>query len=35
MDLLRNLIHKQFERKLLRTMRGFGYQLASPDAPEQ
>ena len=29
--LLRELIDKPFERKLLRTMRGFGYQLASPD----
>lgn len=35
LHLLRNLIDKPFERKLLRTMRGFGYQLASPDAPEQ
>jgi DNA-binding response OmpR family regulator len=33
--LLRNLIDKPFPRKLLRTMRGFGYQLASPDAPEK
>ena len=35
LHLLRNLIDKPFERKLLRTMRGFGYQLVSPDAPEQ
>lgn len=33
--LLRELIDKPFERKLLRTSRGFGYQLASPDAPHQ
>ncbi len=33
--LLRELIDKPFERKLLRTMRGFGYQLVSPDAPDQ
>lgn len=33
--LLRNLIDKPFERKLLRTLRGFGYQLVSPDAPDQ
>ena len=33
--LLRELIDKPFERKLLRTMRGFGYQLVSPDAPEK
>jgi DNA-binding response OmpR family regulator len=33
--LLRELIDKPFQRKLLRTMRGFGYQLVSPDAPEQ
>jgi DNA-binding response OmpR family regulator len=32
--LLRELIDKPFERKLLRTMRGFGYQLASPDATD-
>ncbi len=31
--LLRTLIDKPFERKLLRTLRGFGYQLVSPDAP--
>ncbi len=31
--LLRDLIDKPFERKLLRTLRGFGYQLVSPDAP--
>ena len=33
--LLRELIDKPFQRKLLRTMRGFGYQLVSPDVPEQ
>lgn len=33
--LLRDLIDKPFPRKLLRTMRGFGYQLVSPDAPDQ
>jgi DNA-binding response OmpR family regulator len=33
--LLRELIDKPFKRKLLRTMRGFGYQLVSPDAPDQ
>ena len=33
--LLRELIDKPFERKLLRTMRGFGYQLVSPDVPNQ
>ncbi len=33
--LLRELIDKPFERKLLRTLRGFGYQLVSPDAPNQ
>ncbi len=32
--LLRNLIDKPFERKLLRTVRSIGYQLASPDAPD-
>jgi DNA-binding response OmpR family regulator len=31
--LLRELIDKPFERKLLRTMRGFGYQVVSPDVP--
>jgi DNA-binding response OmpR family regulator len=30
--LLRELIDKPFERKLLRTLRGFGYQLVSQDA---
>lgn len=35
LHLLRTLIDKPFERKLLRTVRGFGYQLVSPDAPEQ
>ncbi len=33
--LLRDLIDKPFERKLLRTLRGFGYQIVSPDAPDQ
>ena len=33
--LLRDLIDKPFKRKLLRTMRGFGYQLVSPDVPDQ
>jgi DNA-binding response OmpR family regulator len=33
--LLRDLIDKPFPRKLLRTMRGFGYQLVSPDATDQ
>lgn len=32
--LLRDIIDKPFPRKLLRTMRGFGYQLVSPDVPE-
>ena len=35
LHLLRELIDKPFERKLLRTMRGFGYQLVSPDVPDQ
>jgi len=29
--MLRDAIDKPFERKLLRTLRGFGYQLVSPD----
>lgn len=33
--LLRELIDKPFEKKLLRTMRGFGYQVVSPDVPDQ
>jgi DNA-binding response OmpR family regulator len=33
--LLRDLIDKPFKRKLLRTMRGFGYQLVSPDVQDQ
>src|SRR5512144_2068261 len=33
--LLRDLIDKPFQRKLLRTLRGFGYQLVSPDVPNQ
>ena len=33
--LLRELVDKPFERKLLRTMRGFGYQLAGADVPDQ
>lgn len=32
--LLREFIDKPFERKLLRTLRGFGYQLVSPDVPQ-
>jgi len=32
--LLRDLIDKPFQRKLLRTLRGFGYQLVSPDASD-
>lgn len=32
--LLRDVIDKPYERKLLRTLRGFGYQLVSPDVPE-
>jgi DNA-binding response OmpR family regulator len=32
--LLRELIDKPFERKLLRTLRGFGYRLVSPDVPD-
>lgn len=31
MHLLRDLIDKPFQQKLLRTLRGFGYQLVSPD----
>ncbi len=34
LHLLRELIDKPFERKLLRTLRGFGYRLASQDAPD-
>ena len=33
--LLRDIIDKPFKRKLLRTLRGFGYQLVSPDVPDQ
>lgn len=33
--ILRNLIDKPFERKLLRTVRGIGYQLVGSDAPEE
>lgn len=33
--LLRDIIDKPFQRKLLRTLRGFGYQLVSPDVPDQ
>ena len=33
--LLRELIDKPFEKKLLRTLRGFGYQLVSPDVSDQ
>jgi DNA-binding response OmpR family regulator len=32
MHLLRNAIDKPFERPLLRTVRGIGYQMADPDA---
>lgn len=32
--LLRDIIDKPFQRKLLRTLRGFGYQLVSPDVPD-
>jgi len=35
MHMLREIIDKPYERKLLRTLRGFGYQLASPDVPEK
>lgn len=35
MYLLRELIDKPFEKKLLKTLRGFGYQLAGPDVPDQ
>ncbi len=35
MHLLRELIDKPFERKLLRTLRGFGYQLVSPDVSDK
>lgn len=35
MHLLRTEIDKPFERKLLRTVRSVGYQLVSPDAPDQ
>ena len=31
MHLLRDLIDKPFQQKLLHTLRGFGYQLASQD----
>lgn len=31
MHLLRDLIDRPFQQKLLRTIRGFGYQLASPE----
>lgn len=33
--LLRDIIDKPYPRKLLRTLRGFGYQLVSPDVPDQ
>ncbi len=33
--LLRDLIDKPFQQKLLRTLRGFGYQLAGPDFQSQ
>lgn len=35
LHLLRTLVDKPFERKLLRTVRSVGYQVVSPDAPEQ
>lgn len=35
LHLLRSLVDKPFERKLLRTVRSVGYQVVSPDAPEQ
>ena len=35
MHLLRDLIDKPFQQKLLRTLRGFGYQLASPNFRSQ
>lgn len=35
MHVLRSLIDKPFDKPLLRTMRGFGYQLTSSDAPDQ
>lgn len=35
MYLLRELVDKPFERKLLRTLRGFGYQLAGQDAAHE
>ena len=34
MHLLRNIIDRPFQRKLLRTLRGFGYQVVSPDVPD-
>ncbi|MFH2139981.1 MAG: response regulator transcription factor [Pseudomonadota bacterium] len=35
MYMLRELVDKPFERKLLRTLRGFGYQLAGQDAAHE
>jgi DNA-binding response OmpR family regulator len=35
MHLLRDFIDKPFPLKLLRTLRGFGYQLVSTDVPDQ
>lgn len=35
MRLLRDLIDKPFQQKLLHTLRGFGYQLADPDFQRQ
>jgi DNA-binding response OmpR family regulator len=35
MHLLRELIDKPFQQKLLHTLRGFGYQLASPEVQGQ
>ena len=35
MHMLRELIDKPFQQKLLRTLRGFGYQLASENTQSQ
>jgi len=32
--LLRELVDKPFQKKLLHTVRGFGYQLKDDDAPQ-
>ncbi len=34
LHLLRSMVDKPYERHLIRTVRGFGYQLVAPDAPE-